>query len=137
NWIREVSQITEGRIISIDGKRLCGSGSQGKKSIVHMVSAWCDTNNMVLGQLKTEEKSNEITAIPELLKLLDIEGCTVTIDAMGCQKEIAGQIVTQKGDYVLSVKGNQGHLFDDLQEAFREVKADDLQVSTTIEVGHG
>ena len=93
NWIQEVAQITDGRIISIDGKRLCGSGTEGKKAIVHMVSAWCNTNNMVLGQVKTDDKSNEITAIPELLKLLNIKGCTVTIDAMGCQKDIAETII--------------------------------------------
>lgn len=76
-------------------------GTQGKKAIVHMVSAWCNTNNMILGQVKTDDKSNEITAIPELLKLLNIKGCTVTIDAMGCQKDIADKIIEMEGDYVL------------------------------------
>ena len=101
NWIQQVAQITEGRIVSIDGKRLCGSGTHGKKAIVHMVSAWCNTNNMVLGQVKTDDKSNEIAAIPELLKLLNIKGCTVTIDAMGCQRDIADKIIEMGARIVL------------------------------------
>ena len=79
-----------------------------------MVSAWSSANGVVLGQLKTEEKSNEITAIPKLLGMLDIKGCTVTIDAMGCQREIAKQIVNQGGDYVFALKGNQGGLYEDV-----------------------
>ena len=137
NWVHEVAQITEGRIVSIDGKRLRGSGTQGKKAIVHMVSAWCNTNNMVLGQVKTDDKSNEITAIPELLKLLNIKGCTVTIDAMGCQKDIADNIIEMGGDYMLAVKGNQGTLLDDIKEAFKETPAAGLQSSSSIETGHG
>jgi predicted transposase YbfD/YdcC len=137
NWVQEVAQITEGRIVSIDGKRLCGSGSDGKKAIVHMVSAWCNTNNMVLGQVKTDDKSNEITAIPELLKLLNIEGCTVTIDAMGCQRDIADKIVEMGGAYVLAVKGNQGHLLDDIKEAFDETKTAIMDSSSSLEMGHG
>jgi predicted transposase YbfD/YdcC len=137
NWIQEVAHITQGRIVSIDGKRLCGSGTEGKKAIVHMVSAWCNTNNMVLGQIKTEDKSNEITAIPELLNLLDIKGCTVTIDAMGCQRDIAAKIVEREGDYLLAVKGNQGHLLDDIKEAFEQTPALQQQHHTTLETGHG
>jgi predicted transposase YbfD/YdcC len=137
NWVQEVAQITEGRIVSIDGKRLCGSGSGGKKAIVHMVSAWCSTNNMVLGQVKTDDKSNEITAIPELLKLLNIEGCTVTIDAMGCQRDIADKIVGMGGAYVLAVKGNQAHLLDDIKEAFEDTKTANIQSHSSIEMGHG
>lgn len=83
-----------------------------------MVSAWATANSVVLGQVKTEEKSNEITAIPELLKLLEIKGCIVTIDAMGCQKAIAEQIIKQKGDYVLGLKGNQGNLYEDVKLFF-------------------
>lgn len=137
NWVQEIARITEGRIVSIDGKRLCSSGTQGKKAIVHMVSAWCNTNNMVLGQVKTDDKSNEITAIPELLKLLNIKGCVVTIDAMGCQKDIAGDIIEMGGDYVLAVKGNQGNLLDDIKEAFKETDVAGLQSSSSIETGHG
>jgi predicted transposase YbfD/YdcC len=102
-----------------------------------MVSAWCNANNMVLGQVKTEDKSNEITAIPELLNLLDIKGCTVTIDAMGCQTEIAAKIIAKEADYLLAVKGNQGHLFDDIKEAFEHTATGQQQVSTTLEVDHG
>ena len=97
-WMREVCREENGmRVIAIDGKTMCGSGdaSTGRKPL-HIVSAWTDANNMVLGQVKTEEKSNEITAIPELLKLLDIKGAIITIDAIGTQKEIAGQIITQR-----------------------------------------
>lgn len=137
NWIQEIAQITEGRIVSIDGKRLCSSGTDGKKAIVHMVSAWCNSNNMVLGQVKTNDKSNEITAIPELLKLLDINGCTITIDAMGCQTEIAASIIDKGADYVLAVKGNQGHLFDDIKEAFEQTPEAKQQISSTLETGHG
>lgn len=137
DWIQSMAQITEGRVVSIDGKRLCGSGEQGKKAIVHMVSAWCNANAMVMGQVKTDDKSNEITAIPELLKLLDIQGCTVTIDAMGCQTAIAEAIIEREGDYVLAVKGNQGHLLDDLKEAFEQTNATKENSTTTVETGHG
>ena len=137
NWIQQVAHITEGRIVSIDGKRLCGSGSQGKKAIVHMVSAWCNANNMVMGQVKTDDKSNEITAIPELLNLLDIKGCLVTIDAMGCQTDIASKIIEKEGNYLLAVKGNQGHLLDDIKEAFEQTPVLQQQVSSTLETNHG
>lgn len=95
-----MAQITQGQIVSIDGKRLCSCGEHGKKSIVHMVSAWSNANNMVLGQCKIDDKSNEITAIPALLDVLMIKGCIVTIDAMGCQKNIAEKIINKEADYV-------------------------------------
>ena len=110
-WINDLAVATEGRLIAIDGKTLRGSLDQASgKSAIHMVSAWCQANHMVLGQLATDDKSNEITAIPELLKLLDIKGAVVTIDAMGCQKEIAAQIVGDGGDYLLHLKGNHEYL---------------------------
>lgn len=137
NWIHEVANITEGRIISIDGKRLCGSGTGGKKAIVHMVSAWCNANNMVVGQVKTDDKSNEITAIPELLNLLDIKGCTITIDAMGCQRDIAATIVDKEADYLLAVKGNQDHLLDDIKEAFEQTPVGQQEIIATLETDHG
>ena len=137
SWIQQVAQITEGRIVSIDGKRLCGSGADDKKAIVHMVSAWCNTNSMVHGQVKTDDKSNEITAIPELLNLLDISGCTVTIDAMGCQTVIAESIVNKQADYILAVKGNQEHLLDDIKEAFEQTPEGEQKISSTLESGHG
>ncbi len=119
SWISTASQITAGQIIAIDGKRLRRSydGRLGKAAI-HMVSAWATENRLVLGQVKTDEKSNEITAIPELLKLLAIKGCIVTIDAMGCQTEIAKLIIEGEGDYILALKGNQGTLHDDVQDLF-------------------
>ena len=137
NWVQQVASLSEGRIISIDGKRLCNSGEHGKKAIVHMVSAWCNLNNMVLGQLKTEEKSNEITAIPELLNVLFMQGCTVTIDAMGCQKNIAEKIIDVGTDYVLALKGNQGHLLDNVKKAFAQSSRTELEQHTTVEKGHG
>ncbi len=107
-----------------------------------MVSAWASANRLVLGQRKVDEKSNEITAIPELLKLLEISGCIVTIDAMGCQKEIASQIVQQGGDYILALKGNQGGLFEDVQWLFEQAIttnfADvDHDFYQSIDKGHG
>jgi|tagenome__1003787_1003787.scaffolds.fasta_scaffold20665122_1 predicted transposase YbfD/YdcC len=122
SWIQAVAKVTEGSIISIDGKRMCNSGEGGSKAIIHMVSAWSSANNMVLAQQKVDDKSNEITAIPALLDILDIKGCLVTIDAMGCQHDIAKKIVSKEADYVLAVKNNQEHLYDDLQEAFEQDK---------------
>lgn len=118
NWIQAVSTLVKG-VIAIDGKQVRRSYDKhmGKKAI-HMVSAWGEANGLVLGQQKVDEKSNEITAIPLLLEALDLAGCIVTIDAMGCQTDIAEQIIDQGGDYVLSLKGNQGHLQEDVIEMF-------------------
>jgi predicted transposase YbfD/YdcC len=113
---------SHGRLIAVDGKTLRrGVDKANHKAAIHMVSAWCETNRIVLGQLATDAKSNEITAIPELLGMLDIEDAVVTIDAMGCQKAIAKKIVDQKGDYVLQVKKNQETLHDLLVEMFDEL----------------
>ncbi len=119
-WVRDVAGTIKG-VIAIDGKTLRRSHdrNRGKKAI-HMVSAWAAENSLVLGQVKTDEKSNEITAIPELLKLLDINGCIVTIDAMGCQKAIAQQIVGQGGDYLLALKGNQSGLLEAVETVFEQ-----------------
>jgi predicted transposase YbfD/YdcC len=117
HWTQAVSQLTAGEVVPIDGKRVRGSHDGGKAAI-HMVSAWACTNRLVLGQVKTEEKSNEITAIPELLKLLVLKGCIVTIDAMGCQTEITAQIRAQDADYVIALKGNQGTLYDNVRDLF-------------------
>jgi len=101
NWIQAVAEITQGNIIAIDGKTLRRSyDRQDGKEAIHMVSAWSNQNHLVLGQIKTNEKSNEITAIPKLLKMLDVKGCIVTLDAMGTQKEIAKKIIEGGGDYV-------------------------------------
>ena len=120
DWVRAVAGTIEG-VIAIDGKTLRRSHDRGiGKKAIHMVSAWAAENSLVLGQVKTDEKSNEITAIPELLRLLDISGCIVTIDAMGCQKAIAKQIIDQKGDYLLALKGNQSGLHEAVESVFQE-----------------
>ena len=110
---------TQGEVVAIDGKSLRGTGSGDGKSLVHMVSAWASANSLVLGQRKTDAKSNEITAIPELLRVLELSGTTVTIDAMGCQKSIAAQIIEQKADYILAVKENQPSLLADIKDSFQ------------------
>lgn len=135
SWVQSIAKISDGQIVSIDGKRLCGSGEDGKKAIIHMVSAWSNANNMVLGQLKVSDKSNEITAIPALLDMLMIKGCWVTIDAMGCQKEIAEKIKQREAEYILAVKDNQKHLHNDLQEAFKEAK--DIASHVQLHSDHG
>ena len=123
-WVESVQEHTKGEIIAIDGKALRGTCERTtNKLAIRMVSAWATKNSLVLGQVKTSEKSNEITAIPRLLSLLEIEGCIVTIDAMGCQKEIVAQIVEQKGDYCISLKGNQGILHEEVREYFAWARA--------------
>jgi predicted transposase YbfD/YdcC len=119
SWIHEVFKITGSQIVAIDGKTVRRSYDRtSNKAPIHMVGAWATKNRMCLGQVKTEDKSNEITAIPELLRLLDLHGCIVTIDAMGCQKETARKIVDQGADYVLALKGNQSSLHDDVKLFF-------------------
>jgi len=143
SWMKSVAQICEGQIVPIDGKTLRRSyDSKSNTAAIHMVSAWANRSQLVLGQVKTEEKSNEITAIPELLKILNIHGCIVTIDAMGCQKKIAQQIVDQGGDYVLGLKGNQGSLLEGVEETFAKAEKEDLDgpdfdFHQTEEDGHG
>jgi predicted transposase YbfD/YdcC len=122
-WIQAVAQVTEGQVVAIDGKTLRRSyDRRSAKAAIHMVSAWATHNRVVLGQLKTEEKSNEITAIPELLKVLDVSGCIVTIDAMGCQKAIARQIVEQEAEYVLALKQNHGTLYEAVVQQFQDAR---------------
>jgi len=119
SWIQEISRITDGEIVALDGKALRRSHDNTLgKGAIYMVSAWASSNRLVLGQLKVDEKSNEITAIPELLRMLVLKGCIVTIDAMGCQTEITQTIVDAEADYVLALKGNQGTLHRDVQELF-------------------
>ena len=121
NWMKNVSKKTKGDIIAIDGKTLKGSyDNSNDKSAIHMVSAWSTANSLVLGQEKTSEKSNEITAIPELLNVLDLKGCIVSIDAMGCQQTIAKKIVDKKADYILALKGNQGNLHKEVSKFFNQ-----------------
>lgn len=119
HWVQAVFEISDGQLIAVDGKTLRGSYQQGgKQGMIHMVSAWAAQSRLVLGQRKVNQKSNEITAIPELLAILDLEGAIVSIDAMGCQTAIAQQIVEQQGDYVLALKGNQGNLHEDVVQLF-------------------
>lgn len=127
-WMKSISKQTKGDVIAIDGKTLRRSyDASSSKAAIHMVSAWSSANGVVLGQEKTAEKSNEITAIPELLNTLAIKGCIVTIDAMGCQKAIAEQIIKQKGDYLLALKGNQGSLFEEVKSFFEVAKNNDFK----------
>jgi predicted transposase YbfD/YdcC len=134
SWVRNVSQKTKGEIISIDGKTVCGS-RDAKAKAIHMVSAWANTNQLVLGQVKTDEKSNEITAIPTLLEMLELKGCIITIDAAGCQKKIAKQITEAEADYVFGLKGNQESLNDDVRLYFET--EDVAKKIVTHDKGHG
>lgn len=118
-WVQALSVQTSGQVVAIDGKTLRHSYDRGSdRAAIHMISAWAQANRLILGQLKTEAKSNEITAIPELLNVLALEGCIVTIDAMGCQTEIAAQLVDQGAEYVLALKGNQGIVHQQVAEFF-------------------
>ena len=134
-WVSSIAKVTAGEVMAIDGKTLCGTREAGKKALVHMVSAWASANNLVLGQRKVDEKSNEITAIPKLLNALELAGTVVTVDAMGCQREIASLIVEKKADYVLAVKDNQGLLAEQVRDSFLLLNAD--AVSEEIDCGHG
>jgi predicted transposase YbfD/YdcC len=118
-WVKEAVEVTAGQVIAVDGKVLRGSQDETDgKAAIHMVSAWAEANHLVLGQRKIDAKANEIKAIPELLRLLDIHGCVVAIDAMGCQREIAETIVLGGGDYVLALKENQPQLYQDVVDLF-------------------
>ena len=143
SWMQTVVETVEGEVVAIDGKKVRRSHdpSVGKQAI-HMVNAWATANGVVLGQRKVDEKSNEITAIPPLLEALDLSGCIVTIDAMGCQTEIATQIVDQGADYVLSLKGNQGQLHEDVAAMFDYFEGIDFaevahDTHRTVNKGHG
>jgi predicted transposase YbfD/YdcC len=119
NWMKDAEINTQGEIIAVDGKAVRGSyDKKNKQGAIHMVSAFAAENGVVLGQVKTHEKSNEITAIPDLLSKLEIKGAVITIDAMGCQKAIAKKIIQKEADYVLAVKGNQGHLSSAIRDFF-------------------
>ena len=134
-WISSIAQIQKGELISIDGKTIRGAKEHGKKSLIHMVSAWASSNSLILGQLKTNEKSNEITAIPELLESLFIEDCIISIDAMGCQKDIVKKIRSKNAAYILAVKGNQKILEQGIEDSFRFLKVADF--NETLDFGHG
>lgn len=137
-WTKDLCEIC-GDIVNIDGKQLRRSYSTSEdKAAIHMVSAWANANNMVLGQVKVDDKSNEITAIPSLLEMLDLSGAIVTIDAMGCQTEIAAEILQAEADYVLAVKGNQGSLYEEIRECFEKVGGIKQAIKNTVSSkGHG
>lgn len=143
NWIKSISNIIKGEVVAIDGKTLRHSyDTELGKGAIHMVSAWASTNRLVLGQVKVDDKSNEITAIPELLKVLSLNGCIVTIDAMGCQREIVKQIREGGGDYVIALKKNQGGLYERVEALFKEALSKRYQGFTfssnrASEQGHG
>ena len=119
DWVRSVSGLTQGEVVAIDGKTLRGCHDRANgRGALHMVSAWATENRMVLGQTRTEDHSNEFTAIPELLRVLELKGCLVTIDAMGCQMDIARQVVQGGADYLLAVKVNQGELHENIKDLF-------------------
>ena len=143
SWITALHEVTDGQIVAIDGKTLRRSfDAASSKAAIHMVSAWATANSISLGQVVTDAKSNEITAIPKLLELLEIKGCLVTIDAMGCQRQIAQKIIDQQADYVLAVKDNQPKLCAAIRDFFSRHLEDDLQHAAhrrheTHEQGHG
>ena len=143
-WMKSCVELSAGSIVPIDGKRLRSSSGRHSpnKTAIHMVSAFSVANGLVLGQRKIDDKSNEITAIPKLLETLYLKGCIVTIDAMGCQKDIAEKIVAQGADYVLALKGNQGNLLEDVKLYLDSIVSGQLkniphQKLETVEKGHG
>ena len=142
-WTQALHEATGGKLIGIDGKTLRRSfARRSGKAALHLVTAWSSENGLTLGQIACEDKSNEITAIPELLKLLSLRGCTVTIDAMGCQKEIAAEIRDQRGHYLLAMKGNQPSLEEDMQQLYLDGINNDFaglnhEECTSTEKAHG
>jgi predicted transposase YbfD/YdcC len=140
-WMRSCVELSDGKVIAIDGKTNRRTFS-GLTKALHVVSAFATANGVSLGQVATSQKSNEIMAIPELLKILDISGCLITTDAMGCQSDIAADIVNRGGDYLLAVKGNQGLLYRDIKACFARLSDDPILTGlhlshTTENSGHG
>ena len=142
-WVQAVVGLSPGEVVALDGKQLRRSHDKALgKSPIWMVSAWAAGNRLVLGQVKVAEKSNEITAIPKLLAVLELQGCLVTTDAMGTQTEIAAAIVDREADYLLALKKNQGHLYDDVAATFAEAEAAEFEhvpcdTYRTVNKGHG
>jgi predicted transposase YbfD/YdcC len=134
-WVESLVQNYPGDILAIDGKTIRGSRGKGFHSAAHIVSAWSDQNQLIIGQIQVDQKSNEITAIPQLLDALLIEGSIVTIDAMGCQKEIAKKIRSKKAEYILGVKENQPDLIDDIRDSFKMLEPEEF--SEHLDFGHG
>jgi predicted transposase YbfD/YdcC len=142
-WVQSAMDITEGQVVAVDGKTLRRSHDHRRgKAAIHMVSAWARENRLVLGQVKVDDKSNEITAIPALLQTLELAGCIVTIDAIGTQTDIAQTIVAQDADYNLAVKQNQGQLYEDLEATFHGMEQEPCRTTVhdytkTVNKGHG
>ncbi len=143
NWMKDIATQSQGNIIAIDGKTARRSfTTKDRKNPLHMVSAWSCGHSMVLGQQKVDNKSNEITAIPKLLDLLDIKGATITLDAMGCQNKIAKKIIDKGADYVLALKGNQGELSEEVKAYFHKARREGYinlpsAESKDVDSGHG
>ena len=140
-WLRDVSDLIGLNHLAIDGKTLCGSATAQRRPL-HVVSAWATQAKLSMGEVAVDGKSNEITAIPELLKLLDLKGALVTIDAIGCQKRIAQQIVDQGGDYLLAVKANQKHLLEDIKATVAKavdgvLPPEEFATVSSTSAGHG
>ncbi len=137
-WVQDLSESLKFKTVAIDGKTNRGSHDKSiGKAAIHMVSAWASRIGLVLGQLKTEEKSNEITAIPELIKALALEGTIVTIDAMGCQKKIVHTVIEENADYVIQVKDNQPNLHDNIALYFQDPANGNIDIFETIDGEHG
>jgi predicted transposase YbfD/YdcC len=135
-WVAALGELNKGEVVAFDGKRMRGSYDKSDgKAAIHMVSAYASSQRLCLGQLATEEKSNEITAIPQLLDLLTLEGCTVTIDAMGCQKDISEKIIKKNADYILQVKDNQKGLSEQIDKLFNITQT--ASCHTSNDIGHG
>lgn len=136
-WVSSMVTLSKGSLVSLDGKTIRGAKSNGNKSPFHLVSAWSEQNNMVLGQVMTDTKSNEITAIPNLIESLILTGTIVTIDAMGCQQDIAEKIISKDADYILAVKNNQKSLFEDIEFSFNRKNPLHIKTSETLDGDHG
>lgn len=136
DWINSIHQLTGGQVVALDGKTVRGAaGVGGKKSALHIVSTYASMQRICLGQLAVDEKSNEITATPKILDMLTLEDCIVTIDAMGCQKEIAAKIISKKADYILMVKDNQAGLKEQVVKLLD--RKEGLQSAESVDCGHG
>ena len=142
-WTQAMAQLLPGEVVAIDGKTVRRSHDRASgKQAIHLVSAWASANTMTLGQVKTSEKSNEITAIPQLLQMLELHGCIVTIDAMGCHKDIAQGILDGGPDYVLALKENQRRLYEDVRDLFEGAEEFGFEgmphhYAITLDKGHG
>lgn len=138
-WVRRIRDKSRGRIVSLDGKSLRRSHDRSRgKEALHLVHAWASENHFLLGEIKTDAKSNEITAIPDLLKVLDLDGAIVTVDAMGTQKEIAEKIQDKKADYVLALKGNHGVFHEEVKQYWGDSQlCKEADYYETTEKGHG